>query len=80
MYKEYCKFICYFFFSGFQFISLGVHLSLKPLNFEIHLPFGFIRIGLEYYGLKPMNFEIINKKSFGLKINEKDYYNYIRRF
>lgn len=41
------KFVCYWWFVGWHCWSLGVHFSTDPRNFELHLPFGFIRIGLE---------------------------------
>jgi len=31
-------------FVGYWALSLGIHISLKHGNIEIHLPFGFIRI------------------------------------
>ena len=34
-------------FVGWWALSLGLHFSLKHLNFEIHLPFGFIKISLK---------------------------------
>lgn len=40
-------FVCYFYFTGWWDISLGFHISLEMKNIEIHLPFGFIRIGYE---------------------------------
>lgn len=40
-------FVCYFFFVGWGAISLGLHIGLMEKNIEIHLPFGFIRIGYE---------------------------------
>jgi hypothetical protein len=41
------KFICYWFHpkKGFYYINLGFHIDLYSPNIEIHLPFGFIRIG-----------------------------------
>lgn len=39
------KFVAYFYFIGFDHISFGLHLCLSVPNIEIHLPFGFIRIG-----------------------------------
>ena len=41
------KFVCYFFFVGWDCISLGFHICLGAPNIEIHLPFGFLRIGWE---------------------------------
>ena len=37
--------IAYFFFVGWWAISLGLHISVRDPNVEIHLPFGFIRLG-----------------------------------
>jgi len=37
--------ICYFFFVGWWALSLGLHVDLASPNLEIHIPFGFIRIG-----------------------------------
>ncbi len=36
---------CYFWFVGWTAISLGLHVSFSARNIEIHIPFGFIRIG-----------------------------------
>lgn len=36
---------CYWWFVGWSALSLGMHVSLMALNFELHLPFGFIRAG-----------------------------------
>ena len=41
------KFVCYWWFVGWESISLGLHIDFLMKNIEIHLPFGFIRIGLE---------------------------------
>lgn len=38
-------FCCYFHFVAWDCISLGGHISLACPNIEVHLPFGFIRIG-----------------------------------
>ncbi len=40
------KFVCYFHFYSFSTFSLGVSLDVKQPNIEIHVPFGFFRIGL----------------------------------
>lgn len=40
------RFVCYFWLSGLSHISLGLHLDWAMPNFEIHLPLGFIRIGV----------------------------------
>jgi len=39
------RFVAYFHFVGWDCISLGAHVCLSLPNFEIHLPFGFIRVG-----------------------------------
>lgn len=43
--QEFNGFIAYFHFTGWADLSLGIHISLKPLNIEIHVPFGFFRVG-----------------------------------
>jgi hypothetical protein len=37
--------IAYFWFVGWTAFSFGFHLCLASPNLEIHVPFGFIRIG-----------------------------------
>lgn len=37
----------YFFFVGWDCMSLGIHVDLLSPNVEIHLPFGFIKFGWE---------------------------------
>ena len=41
------QFIAYYYINGFDNLSLGFHISLSMPNIEIHVPFGFIRIGWE---------------------------------
>ena len=36
---------CYFWLVGWDCISFGLHVAIMQPNIEIHLPFGFIRIG-----------------------------------
>ena len=40
-------FTIYFFFNGWTSIQLGIHFDLKNLNFQLHIPFGFIHVGRE---------------------------------
>jgi hypothetical protein len=40
------RFVAYFYFVGWDCISLGLHLCWSLPNVEMHLPFGFIRIGI----------------------------------
>lgn len=36
---------CYYYFIDWYHIQLGLHIHLGLPNLEIHLPFGFIRVG-----------------------------------
>lgn len=40
------EFACYFHRTGWNLFSLGVNIDVTSPNFEIHLPFGFIRCGM----------------------------------
>lgn len=42
------RFCCYWWFVGWDAISFGFHVGLARPNIEIHLPFGFFRIGWEF--------------------------------
>ena len=37
--------VAYFWFVGWDCISLGIHICLSSPNVELHLPFGFLRVG-----------------------------------
>lgn len=39
------RFVCYFWPTSWWHLSLGIHVSLDNPNIEVHLPFGFIRVG-----------------------------------
>jgi hypothetical protein len=39
------QFVAFFWFVSWDCISLGLHLCYTGPHFEIHLPFGFIKIG-----------------------------------
>ena len=54
------KWVAYFFLSSLHEVSLGFHIDLRTLNIEIHLPFGFLRVGRAYETLNPNDF--ISKK------------------
>jgi hypothetical protein len=41
------RFTAYFWFMGWDCLQLGIHVCLSLPNIEIHIPFGFIRIGRE---------------------------------
>ncbi len=53
------NFICSFHFVDWSCISIGFHIDFYCPNIEIHLPFGFIRIGWERYRLS--RFVKVNK-------------------
>jgi len=38
-------FSAYFHFTGWSQISIGAHIDVSMPNVEIHLPFGFLRVG-----------------------------------
>jgi len=67
MTKDKKKFVAYLYINGFDNLSLGFHICLSLPNFEIHIPFGFIRIGWEIdigcYVYKPRK---LLYRSFGL--------------
>jgi hypothetical protein len=39
------RWIAYFWFVGWDCISAGVHVCVSAPNLELHIPFGFIRLG-----------------------------------
>ena len=39
------RFVAYFYFVGWDCLNFGVSVCLGLPNIEIHIPFGFIRIG-----------------------------------
>lgn len=45
-FKKQKEFVAYYYFVGWSHISLGFHICLAKPNIEIHLPFGFVRIGV----------------------------------
>jgi hypothetical protein len=47
------EFVAYFHFVSFSHLSLGFHLDIVSPNIEIHLPFGFVRIG--WVGIEEMS-------------------------
>lgn len=40
------RFVCYFYFQALTSLNLGISLDLAALNIEVHVPFGFFRVGL----------------------------------
>jgi len=59
-------FVFYFHFVGWDCLSLGGHICLSLPNIEIHIPFGFIRIGFvrDFIDLNPVFPE--RKRNFGI--------------
>ena len=57
------QFVCYFHFTSFYDINLGLTISLIQPNIEIHIPFGFIRIG--WHGILG-NFKDFKDRTFGI--------------
>jgi hypothetical protein len=49
IYKK--QFICYFHFVTWYDISLGISIDVKAPRLEIHVPFGFFRIGWLTHGV-----------------------------
>jgi len=39
------KWVAYFWFVGWDCLSCGIHFCTSAPNIEIHVPFGFFRIG-----------------------------------
>lgn len=39
------RFVCYFHVTGLWHWSIGIHLHLPSPNLELHVPFGFLRVG-----------------------------------
>jgi len=61
------RFRAYFYFVGWSCLSLGVHVCLSCPNIEIHLPFGFVRIGWTESPIAyDCSFEFESKVNFGV--------------
>lgn len=43
------RFCAYFFYVHWDCISLGLHVSLACPNIELHVPFGFFKLGWEFH-------------------------------
>ncbi len=62
------KFVAYFHFVKWSCLSLGFHVDISLPNIEIHLPFGFIRIGWHEYHKRGPNVQIHTgrKRTYGM--------------
>jgi hypothetical protein len=61
-------FVAYFYFVGWECVSLGVSLCFNPVNIEIHVPFGFFRICMSdkcRRGVYAVNDEYTDARTFG---------------
>jgi len=71
------KFICIFHLVDFHCISLGFHIDIKTPNIEIHLPFGFIKIGFHYaFPNSPIEFGFSSYRGI-VKERRKEHNKYI---
>lgn len=62
------QFVAFYHFNGWTNINLGLSLSVKMPNVEIHVPFGFFRIGWEWVGrTAPINQAQVATLQHGLK-------------
>lgn len=69
------SFVIYWHFVEWSCISIGINVDVRSPNIEIHLPFGFIKIGVQsiYHYTKE---EVMKKiKIKGLEIKFKNYEN-----
>jgi hypothetical protein len=42
------RFCAYYHFVAWDCLSMGVHVAICQPNIEVHVPFGFFRIGWQY--------------------------------
>ncbi len=63
--------VAYWFHSGTSHISLGFHIDWYQPNIEIHLPFGFFRIGWSTLEVPYTQEELASFKSYGYDGREK---------
>ena len=62
------EFVCYFHFVSWRCLSLGFHIDLQNPNIEMHVPFGFIRIG--WKGFDVYHEDEIEGRTFGYNTQE----------
>lgn len=62
------QFVAYFYFVGWDCINLGVSVCVSLPNIEIHLPFGFLRVGFAKVYLPKAYAELsgLDHRTFGL--------------
>lgn len=60
-------FVCEWSFIGWGDISLGFHVCVGELYCDLHLPFGWLRIGWEREPVElPLNWKQCQRNSYGL--------------
>lgn len=60
------RFICYFYFVSWSSLSLGVSFDFCAPNLEIHLPFGFVRVGICSAPIMGTRFTFDRQNGFGV--------------
>mgnify|MGYP001615625381 CR=1 FL=1 len=66
-------FVCYFHFVSWVDISFGFSMDISKPYIEFHLPFGFVRIGLQHFNIiPPLNYHNTKWRDWGL--HEGRYY------
>jgi hypothetical protein len=61
---------CYFWFVGWANISVGITVCLKGPYLEIHVPFGFFRVGWNLtINRRPFNYDELESRLFGYAQN-----------
>lgn len=61
------SFVAYFYFVSWSDISLGISLDIAAPKLSLHLPFGFLVVGLEVVRAhKSLNHTECSKRVFGL--------------
>ena len=45
MERRHCRWCFYFWRTQWTHISFGIHIDIRGPNVELHVPFGFVRVG-----------------------------------
>lgn len=93
MFKKYFKyryFVAYFFFINWTNFSLGMHINIAAPNIEVHVPFGFFRLGWEKEHMYSNEIDFPKEKYYSKRIGHdpieallKEYYSknlYIKKW
>lgn len=59
------KFTAHYFFIGWYCWSIGVHVDVLGPLIEVHVPFGFVRIGWDTFKIHPKGWYDIDKRTHG---------------